>query len=203
MHAPSRRTSLPLWLVLCVLATPVRGNVYVGQAGDGVPVFTDRAENGFRLFLSVEDLPANSPARLQPVASFREGMRRHGHQIGLAAAEQGLDPALLHAVVQVESGYNARALSPRGAVGLMQLMPTTARQLGVRDSRDPAANLRGGARHLRRLIDSLGDLALALAAYNAGEAAVRRHDMRIPPFVETRAYVPAVLRRYELLKGRI
>lgn len=130
-------------------------------------------------------------------------MRRHSQQIELAAAEQGLDPALLHAVVQVESGYNAQAVSPRGATGLMQLMPATARQLGIGDARDPAANLRGGARHLHRLMVSFGDLPLALAAYNAGEAAVRRHGMRIPPYAETLVYVPAVLRRYEWLKGKI
>lgn len=130
-------------------------------------------------------------------------MRRHGQQIVRTATEEGLDPALLHAMVQVESGYNADAVSPKGATGLMQLMPATARHLGINDSRDPSANLRGGARHLRRLIASFGDLSLALAAYNAGEAAVRRHGMRIPPYAETLAYVPAVLRRYEWLKGKI
>lgn len=200
MRAPSRRNSL--CLVLCALAaTAARADVYSATSADGVPMFSDRPEHGFRLYLGVDDLPAASPARLRSAATFREGMRRHARQIEQAAAEQGLDAALLHAVVQVESGYDARAVSPRGAVGLMQLMPATARDLGVRDSRDAAANLRGGARHLRRLIESLGDLPLALAAYNAGEAAVRRHAMRIPPFAETLAYVPAVLRRYELLRG--
>jgi soluble lytic murein transglycosylase len=203
MRAPSRRTSLPLGLALCALASPAGADVYFARSGDGVPSFSDRAEPGFRLYLSTDDLPVGSIARRQPAAAFREGMRRHARQIELAATEQGLDPALLHAVVQVESGYNALAVSPKGATGLMQLMPATARRLGVRDSRDPLANLRGGARYLRQLTESLGDLALALAAYNAGEGAVRRHDMRIPPFAETVAYVPAVLRRYEMLKGRI
>jgi soluble lytic murein transglycosylase-like protein len=197
------RTSLLLRLVLCALAAPARADVYFGESANGVPAFSDRPESGFRLYLSTEDLPAGSPARLQPAAAFREGMRRHARQIEAAAAEQGIDPALLHAVVQVESGYNAQAVSLKGATGLMQLMPATARSLGVRDSLDPVANLRGGARHLRRLTESLGDLSLALAAYNAGEAAVRRHELRIPPFAETLAYVPAVLRRYELLKGRL
>lgn len=201
MRAPSRPTRLPPWLLLCALAAPAQADIYRGVADDGTPVFSDRAEAGLRLYLSIDDLPAHSPARLQPAAAYRDGMRRHTRQIEQAAAEHGLDAALLHAVVQVESGYNPLAVSPRGAVGLMQLMPATARRLGVRDSHDPAANLRGGARHLRRLIESLGDLPLALAAYNAGEAAVRRHAMRIPPFAETRAYVPAVLRRYELLRG--
>ncbi len=120
------------------------------------------------------------------------------------AAEHDLAPELLHAVIQVESGYNPNAVSPKGAVGLMQLMPATARRLGVVDSRDPLANLRGGARYLRNLIRLFdGDLQLALAAYNAGEAAVQRHARNIPPYAETIAYVEAVQRRYQALLGRL
>lgn len=129
-------------------------------------------------------------------------MKRHDRQIRQAALDHGLEPALLHAVVQVESGYNPRAVSRKGAVGLMQLMPATARELGVHDSADPKANLRGGARLLRSLITTFhGDLALALAAYNAGESSVRRYAMQVPPFAETRSYVAAVLRRYQALRS--
>lgn len=191
------------WVVLCALATSSHADIYHRMSDDGIPVFSDRPEQGFQLYLGASDVPEHSPARRQTATGFREGMLRHHLHIERTAAEEGLDPALLHAVVQVESGYNTHAVSPRGATGLMQLMPATARELGVRDSRDPAENLRGGARHLRRLMDSFGDLPLALAAYNAGEAAVRRHGMRIPPYSETLAYVPAVLRRYEWLKGKI
>jgi soluble lytic murein transglycosylase-like protein len=127
-------------------------------------------------------------------------MKRYENSIRLAAVEQGLDPALLHAVIQVESGYNDRAVSAKGAKGLMQLMPETARSLGVANIDNPSANLRGGARYLRQLIGSFGDLTLALAAYNAGAGAVRHHAMHVPPFAETQAYVAAVLRRYEHLK---
>lgn len=215
LPCPSRTSYLPMclphgttgrltpWIVACALATPCHADIFHRMSDDGIPMFSDRPEQGFRLYLGVDDVPQQSPARQQTLTGFREGMLRHRQQIERTAAEEGLDPALLHAVVQVESGYNAHAVSPRGATGLMQLMPATALELGVGDSRDPAANLRGGARLLRRLMEAFGDLPLALAAYNAGEAAVRRHGMRIPPYSETLAYVPAVLRRYEWLKGRI
>lgn len=183
------------------LAGPAAADIYAGRDATGVPVFSDRPGDDLVFYLGTDDLPTQSPARRQGADAFRAGMRRHDQQIRLAAQEYGIEPALLHAVVQVESGYNARAVSPKGAVGLMQLMPTTARALGVRDSVDPQANLRGGARYLRSLMTTFdGDLALALAAYNAGESAVRRYALQVPPFAETRSYVAAVLRRYEALR---
>lgn len=117
--------------------------------------------------------------------------------VGTVAKEHGLDAALLHAVITVESGYNARALSPKGAAGLMQLMPDTASRYAVRNVWDPHQNLRGGARYLRDLMTLFGsDLALALAAYNAGEAAVLQAGNKVPPYAETRSYVPRVLAHY-------
>ncbi len=113
-----------------------------------------------------------------------------------AARRHGLDPALVLAVVQVESGFRPDAVSPKGARGLMQLMPGTATRLGVEDSFDPEQNLDGGTRHLGDLIARYdGDVKRALAAYNAGEGAVERHR-GVPPYGETRAYVQSVLRRY-------
>lgn len=100
------------------------------------------------------------------------------------------------AVVATESAFNPRARSPKGALGLMQLMPDTARRLGVADPLDPEANLRGGVRYLSMLLDMFDDLSLALAAYNAGEGAVIRHGRSIPPYPETLAYVPKVMRHY-------
>lgn len=191
---------LVLWFAC--LAQPAQADIYAGYAADGVPVFSDRPAAGLQLFLETADLPDGSPARRVAPETARAGMLRHARLVELAAAEHGLDPELVHAVVQVESGYDARAVSPRGARGLMQLMPATASRLGVADSFDPAANLRGGTRYLRMLIDAFGnDLRLALAAYNAGEGAVRRHALRIPPYRETIAYVDAVMRRYRLLRG--
>ena len=113
-----------------------------------------------------------------------------------AARRHGLDPDLVMAVVSVESGFRPQAVSPKGAQGLMQLMPRTASSLGVADAFDPAQNLDGGARHLGQLLTLYGgDLARALAAYNAGEGAVDRHR-GVPPYRETRAYVKKVLERY-------
>lgn len=200
MRAPSRPAELLAAVLLASALPPATADVYIGRGDDGVPVYSDRPGDGLSFYLGTGDLPADSPARRQPAAAFRAGMQRHDGQIRQAAKEHGLEPALLHAVVQVESGYNPRAVSPRGAVGLMQLMPATAQALGVSDSADPAGNLRGGATHLRTLLGAFdGDLKLALAAYNAGEGAVRRYGMRIPPFRETRAYVEAVLLRYRFL----
>ena len=118
--------------------------------------------------------------------------------IQTAALEAALDPALVHAVIFVESGYNPAARSPKGAIGLMQVMPDTALRYGVADpGRSPEVNLKAGTRYLKDLMGLFeGRLELALAAYNAGENAVIRHGQRIPPYQETRLYVPAVLERY-------
>ncbi|MCP3982419.1 MAG: lytic transglycosylase domain-containing protein [bacterium] len=110
-------------------------------------------------------------------------------QIERAAGESGLPASLVKAVALVESAFDPNAVSPKGAQGLMQLMPSTARQYGVDDAFDPMQNLRAGATHLRHLLDTFeGDLTLALAAYNAGEGAVRRHG-GVPAYRETRNYV--------------
>ncbi|HUG53603.1 MAG TPA: lytic transglycosylase domain-containing protein [Vicinamibacteria bacterium] len=112
-----------------------------------------------------------------------------------AARRHRLDPELVRAVIAVESGFRPQAVSPKGAQGLMQLMPATARALGVTDPFDPAQNVEGGTRHLKALVERYGgDLERALAAYNAGEGAVARHR-GIPPFRETRDYVRKVLAR--------
>lgn len=110
------------------------------------------------------------------------------------ALSHGLEGALLHAVISVESRYDPNAVSRRGASGLMQLMPATAKRFGVIDAFDPEQNLRGGARYLRYLLNMFDrDVTLALAAYHAGEGAVLRHGRRIPPMSETEKYVPLVL----------
>ncbi len=112
------------------------------------------------------------------------------------AREENLDERLVKALIQVESGFNPRAVSRRGALGLMQLMPSTARRLGVADPFDPEQNLRGGIRELRRLIDRYGgDIVLALAAYNAGEGAVAKYG-GVPPYRETRGYIDRILTIY-------
>ncbi len=120
-----------------------------------------------------------------------------------AASANSLDPALLHAVIAAESNHDPRAVSPQGARGLMQLMPATARHLGVTDPYDPVQNIHAGARYLSELKEMFrGNLGLTLAAYNAGPGAVLRHGSRIPPYEETRRYVPRVMQFYRKLSGR-
>jgi hypothetical protein len=137
----------------------------------------------------------------QTVGSLR-GAARVDELVAEAARKHGIDPLLIHSVIEVESGYNPFAVSPRGAEGLMQLLPVTARRLGVANSFDPGANIDAGVRHLKYLQAVFRNDELALAAYNAGEGAVQRHGW-IPPYRETRQYVERVGRRYaELAKGR-
>lgn len=113
------------------------------------------------------------------------------------ATANGVQPALLKAVIEVESGFNARALSSKGAVGLMQVMPTTAARYGQYDLYSPEENLAVGAHYLHDLIVMFkGDVRLAVAAYNAGENAVLRNGGKIPPYAETQQYVPMVMDRY-------
>src|ERR1017187_5761707 len=116
------------------------------------------------------------------------------------AVEQSLPPELIHSVIQVESNYNPNAVSPKGALGLMQLIPATARRFGVSNAFDAQENIQGGVRYLRFLLDYYrGDYAKAIAAYNAGEAAVDKYH-GIPPYAETRSYVSRVARNLKVAR---
>jgi len=128
--------------------------------------------------------------------------KQYSGHILAAAKETKVDAALIHAVISVESGYNPSARSSAGAVGLMQLMPDTARRYGVKNRLDPAQNIQGGARYLRDLQVMFGNnLQLVLAAYNAGEESVLKYGRRIPPYRETAAYVPKVLSYYRKFRA--
>jgi hypothetical protein len=159
----------------------------------------------FRLAGKVSEVPApESKPKAAPPVSAKLIDKPFSELIQHAAHDAALDPALVHAVIAVESGYNSVARSPKGALGLMQLMPETAARYGVREreaTRSPAANLRAGTLYLSDLLLLFdGRLDLALAAYNAGENAVFRYGQRIPPYRETQLYVPAVLARYRELQ---
>ncbi len=173
--------------------------IYTYVDGDGVKHFTDVPDNNrYRLLvLSPHELTASGEhydSRLLARASQYDAI------IERAALSAALEPNLLRAVIVVESGFNSRAVSKRGAVGLMQLMPATASRFGVSNLYDPRENVHAGARYLKFLMDRFGhNVQLALAAYNAGEEAVDRNGGRIPPFTETMAYVPRVLKIYRML----
>jgi len=120
--------------------------------------------------------------------------------VNTASAAFHLDPDLVNSVIHAESGFNAHAISPKGARGLMQLMPSTANQLGVNDAFDPEANVTGGSRYLRELLERYNfDLVKALAAYNAGPECVEQYQ-GVPPFRETRAYVAKIVHEYNIKK---
>ena len=136
--------------------------------------------------------------------SVHRNRKKYAPTIARAAKVHRLPPALLHAVITAESAYDPEAVSHAGAVGLMQLMPGTAKRYGVRNRRDPNANVVGGTRYLRDLLNMFdNNVVLALAAYNAGENAVINHGHRIPPYKETQTYVRRVLKYYNDYKKQM
>jgi soluble lytic murein transglycosylase-like protein len=168
------------WLVLALsTALVAAGDVRIVVRASGRKVILNESsvQRSRRLSAKLAALP---DAGLEPMIA------RHSDA-------QNLDPKLVRALIQAESGYNARAVSNKGAIGLMQLMPDTASELKVRNPYDPDQNIRGGTLYLRQMIDHFaGKVELAIAAYNAGPGAVEKHG-GIPPFAETRDYVRRVL----------
>ena len=154
------------------------------RAGDAGPVTSVvRADTHSGKLVRVLVTPSAPTAAAR--ASFDSAVDR-------IAAEQALPPELIHSVIQAESNYNPFAVSPKGALGMMQLIPETARRFGVSYAFNPVENIRGGAKYLKYLVDLYhGDYRLALAAYNAGEGAVAKHG-GVPPYAETRKYVDSV-----------
>src|SRR5829696_2671405 len=208
------RRALPcsVALVCFVLgATPARAEIVFFSTGRTLSIKEHRAEDD-KLVLMLrsggevvvettvidrivpDEVPYPEPEmELAPVAVVKVDSApvKYGEIIDRVSKEHGVDAKLVRAVIQVESAYHERARSPKGAMGLMQLMPATARQYAVADPYDPAANIEGGIKHLKALLGHL-PVALALAAYNAGEAAVQRFN-GIPPYPETRNYVSRIL----------
>jgi len=175
---------------------PAHAQIYSWRDEKGAPVFSNRRldPNATR----VDDRSAAPTARVvtgtkKIVATVRRGEEYYGF-IDEQAAVHGVRPDLVRAVIQAESGFNPRARSSKGAMGLMQLMPATAADLGVANPFNALENIRGGVAYLRRLLNRYdNDEALALAAYNAGPAAVDRHGSRVPPYQETQQYVKRIL----------
>jgi len=147
--------------------------------------------------------PQNEPLHTSfTLGSYAANQKRYTNLVDDAAKSNQLEPALLHAVISAESGYNSQAKSPKGAIGLMQLMPATAKRYGIANPYDPAQNIQAGAQYLRDLMHLFNnDMSLTLAAYNAGENNVIRHGNQIPPYPETIQYVPKVLKYYNGLRN--
>ncbi|MBZ0106440.1 MAG: lytic transglycosylase domain-containing protein [Sulfuricella denitrificans] len=195
---------------LCLLGLSqipaARANIYVYTTADGsVSLSNVPADPRYKpLVTGQTGAPDNASAVRLARSSERAGKSQYDGIVEEVARTHGIDGALLHAVISVESHYNSQAVSSKGAAGLMQLMPATAKRYGVSDSLDPVQNLHGGAQYLRDLLTLFNsDLKLALAAYNAGENAVIRHGNRIPPYRETRDYVPRVLNFYHQYQARL
>ena len=186
-------------LSLAVTAGPaVAGSTYRFEDGEGVVHYTNvPSDPRYGLVRRDPEPERAKPAVTGAGGTVGRGVRAFAHLIRTTAERHGVDARLVEAVVQTESAGNPTAVSPKGARGLMQLMPERAAELGVRDSFDPVQNVDGGVRHMRDLLQRFaGDVTLALAAYNAGEAAVRAHG-GVPPYAETREYVRRVRSLYE------
>ena len=164
--------------------------IYAWRDPSGNLVLSDRRLDAGAVIYAVPDAPAFRSTRPAASSAVRQ---RFEPLVQEHAARHSLRPDLVRAVIQVESGFDPRATSPKGAMGLMQLMPATARELGVRNAYDPAENIRGGTAYLRQLLDRYdGREELALAAYNAGSGAVDRYGRQVPPYQETKEYVRKV-----------
>lgn len=202
-------------LVAVVALAPLSGAADFAQLRNGFTIRHDhRATMGqtTRLYLSTSDtsyvdIPTDeivgyehddSPIAVQ--AAPAPASNDIGHIVDQTAARNQLDPALVNSVIRAESNFNPRAVSPKGAQGLMQLMPSTATKLGVKNAFEPAANVDGGTRYLRDLLVQYhGDMAKALAAYNAGPQRVLQYR-GVPPYRETHAYVTRVIRDFNRRK---
>jgi soluble lytic murein transglycosylase-like protein len=173
-------------------ATPARAQIYSWRDGNGHLVLANTPQPGAgTLVPSYPISPANAVRTTSPVASERAWM--YDNLIAEHARLNDVRPDLIRAVVQVESAFNPYAESPKGAQGLMQLMPATAHQFGVKNAFNPEENVRAGVAYLRQLLDRYqNNETLALAAYNAGPGAVDKYDQTVPPYAETRNYVARI-----------
>jgi soluble lytic murein transglycosylase-like protein len=184
---------------------------YIKKMSVGLVLISLLSVNGFYFLLTAQaqstrnqyssriDLPLHFPGKnlthltLTP-EEIQVSVSTYDHWIGVACRRHALDPALVKAVIHAESRFDPLAISPKGAVGLMQIDPITARALGIKDPFNPQHNIDGGVRYLKELLDTFeGDQKLALAAYNAGLTQVYRHN-GVPPFKDTKKYIKRVFR---------
>jgi len=183
-------TILLAMALLGASAAPARAQIYSWRDANGNLVLSDKPHEG-----AIERTFEVPRAERVRTTTFVESDRARTYDTIIEdhAERHNVRPALVKAVIQVESAFNPRAVSPKGALGLMQLMPATARLLNVKNAFDPEQNIAGGVAYLRQLLDRYdGNEQLALAAYNAGPGAVDRHNQSVPPYRETRNYVSKI-----------
>jgi soluble lytic murein transglycosylase-like protein len=169
----------------------VASEVFEWTAPDGSHSYSDYPKNARAVRIQSNENGDTNARRSQRVPPRSAPIRKLAFEL---AHKYGVDPSLVLGIIHVESRFDTRAISPAGALGLMQLMPATAEQYGADDPYDPQQNIEAGIRFLQHLLDSYeGNVVLALSAYNCGPATVRQYDQRIPPYSETMLYVPAVL----------
>lgn len=182
------------FLVAACLAAPrpAQAQVYSWRDAKGTLVLSNRLDPSVKRFQVVESLAV--PIAPKPASVTQWRVTKYDGFIDEQAAAHGVRPGLVRAVIQAESNFNSSARSPKGAMGLMQLMPRTADDLGVLDPFDALDNIRGGVAYLRQLLNRYdNNETLALAAYNAGPGAVERHGWQVPPYRETQQYVKRIL----------
>jgi len=186
-------------LMALIAAGTCRADIYVRTTDteDGEISLTNLPADSAYMLLIADQEKAATPRQERDEIELDSDKLPYDHLVKQAAASTQLEPALIHAMIAVESGHQAKARSIKGAQGLMQLMPDTSKAYAVNDPYNPAQNILAGARYLKSLLTLYGgDLSLALAAYNAGPQNVNRYGRQIPPFTETRNYVARVLRKY-------
>lgn len=189
-------TSVTFWA-----ESAAASDIFRSETPDGVVHFASKAlDSSYSLYRADISVPA---VKVYPALQrLAQRQARLAPLIQRLADLHGIEAALVQAVIEIESGFNPMARSRKGAAGAMQLMPATAASYGVTRLTDPAQNIDAGIRHLKRLLAlQNGNIALALASYNAGEGAVARHGGRIPPYKETKLYVSSVLARLQAVRN--
>jgi len=208
-------TLITILIVAFALPRLAKADIYMLQNMDNEIILTNLAPNAEpsytvnnnkhdgsqRYILLVEDNVLTHNEKASTKVTENSPSKLIAEAITSAAIQTSIEPALLHAVIRVESNYNTNALSPQGARGLMQLMPATSKRFNVVNAYDPKQNILAGAKYLRELQTLFnGNIQLVLAAYNAGPNAVTKYGYKIPPYLETRLYVPKVLNIYQQLR---
>lgn len=204
MRQRPKHLLIPYYIVLTLLfwSSQAHADIYKYTDKHGRVILTDTPKNSkYKRMVKTWKGWVEQKYTPQSRARFEKNRKKYTPTIDYIAKHYRLPKSLVHAVITAESAYNAEAISRAGAVGLMQLMPGTAKRYGVRNRMNPYENLHGGTRYLRDLLIMFNyDLRLALAAYNAGENAVKKYGNKVPPYRETQTYVSRVISYYQKYK---